>query len=322
MVLPNPTIDTANQTLIYDSAQNILTITGGNSINLSNLDQSNMSYNALTDKPDLSIYVTKNGDQTIAGNITFTGIINASNRNVTNIANPVNNNDAANKAYVDSLKARINAMEDMLKSSGVYIIKDYEENEYKTVKIGTQLWMAENLKSTKYSDGIPITGAYAYQDNEANVSNYGRLYTWSAAMGVNQDPPTTSPNVCPSGWHLPSDNEWHTLVLFLDPNAQMVDTSFYESHIAGGKLKETGTLDWPEPNIANNRSGFSALPSGARYIDGSWFDLSNGIFWSSTYTIDHGQLAAWDRGLGNSHTDVIRQKLLIDMAVGVRCIKD
>ena len=106
---------------------------------------------------------------------------------------------------------------------------------------------------------------WAYDGNESNVATYGRLYTWYAV--------TDSRNVCPTGWHVPTDAEWTTLTTFLGGE-----------NVAGGKLKETGTTHWTTPNTgATNETGFTALPSGYRYIDGTFLTIfSMGIWWSST----------------------------------------
>ncbi len=131
---------------------------------------------------------------------------------------------------------------------------------YKTVEIGNQTWMAENLNYHSAS------GSWVYDDNNANADVYGRLYDWEMAC-----------NVCPEGWRLPDKNEWKTLVDF-----------FGGDFAAGGALKETGTTHWKSPNEgATNVSGFSALPGGARfpnsYPNSDYYYLSSyANFWSSS----------------------------------------
>jgi len=162
-------------------------------------------------------------------------------------------------------------------------VKDNDSNVYKTVTIGTQVWMAENLKTTKYRNGdligtttpatLDISGEttpkyqWTYDGNESNVATYGRLYTWYAV--------TDNRNVCPAGWHVPSDAEWTTLITFLGG-----------IRVAGGKLKETGTTHWQSPNIgATNESGFTALPSGGREANGTFGGVGDdGLWWSSSET--------------------------------------
>lgn len=141
-------------------------------------------------------------------------------------------------------------------------VKDIDGNVYKTVIIGTQEWMAENLKTTRFRNGdlIGTTNPstlviandeeqrfqWAYDGDESNVAIYGRLYTWYAA--------TDSRNVCPNGWHLPTSAEWTTMTKYL-----------LGWKVAGGLLKEAGTEHWGSPNRgATNCSGFTALPGGCR----------------------------------------------------------
>jgi uncharacterized protein (TIGR02145 family) len=149
-------------------------------------------------------------------------------------------------------------------------VTDMDGNVYKTVVIGTQTWMAENLKTSKYSDGTPIpnvsenmewsklsTGAWAYYNNDLQKNTkHGKLYNWYV---VN---PTINgnKNVCPTGWHIPSNTEWTSLTDYLGG-----------ASVAGGKLKDVGYTNWNSPNKeATNSSLFTALPSGIRYPDGSY----------------------------------------------------
>ena len=160
-------------------------------------------------------------------------------------------------------------------------VNDKDGNVYNTVTIGTQVWMKENLKTTRYSNGdligttnpstLDITSEvspkyqWAAGNNESNVATYGRFYTWFVA--------TDSRNVCPSGWHVPSDTEWERLKIYLGATL-----------VAGGKIKETGTLHWQTPNTgATNETGFTAVPAGYRFIDGSFVSLTvTCYFWSTS----------------------------------------
>ena len=159
---------------------------------------------------------------------------------------------------------------------------DYDNNNYSNVKIGNQIWMAENLKTTHYKNGTPIpnvtnyttwgdltTGAFCdYNDTMVNSATYGRIYNWYAV---------NTGNLCPIGWHVPSYTEFITLINYLGGNS-----------IAGGKLKAT-TL-WYSPNTgATNETGFTALPGGSLYFDGlfynsigyscAWWIISSPNFW-------------------------------------------
>jgi len=198
-------------------------------------------------------------------------------------------------------------------------VTDKDGNVYKTVTIGTQVWMAENLKTTKYRNGdligttTPATKdisgentpkyQWAYNGNETNVATYGRLYTWYAV--------TDSRNVCPTGWHLPTDIELTTLTTFLGGES-----------IAGGKLKETGTTHWESPNTgATNESGFTALPGGYRIdYDIVFYDIGfYGYWWSST---EYSSENAYYLGLGNVGSDVDSNSEDKLSGFSVRCLRD
>lgn len=140
----------------------------------------------------------------------------------------------------------------VISNSFAQTISDVRDGKnYKVVTIGTQTWMAENL-------AFKVEGAVAYGDDESNVTKYGYLYDWE-----------TSKNVCPSGFKLPNESDWNTLV-----------TALGGKNAAGGKLK--GTTEWKAPNrFASNSSAFNALPSGA-FIEGEYLGLGiSSYFWSS-----------------------------------------
>jgi uncharacterized protein (TIGR02145 family) len=199
-------------------------------------------------------------------------------------------------------------------------ISDNDGNTYKTVYIGTQQWMAENLKTAKYNDGagIPnvtdntqwqnnITGAWSYYNNDAaNNAKYGKLYNWYA---VN---PTTNgnKNVCPTGWHVPADAEWTVLTDYLGGES-----------VAGGKMKEVGTTNWISPNTeSTNTSLFTGLPGGFRYIDGYYNYIGGlGVWWSSTEFYTH---FAWSRHLGNLYGSAARNSDGKKDGFSVRCLRD
>ena len=166
--------------------------------------------------------------------------------------------------------------------------KDADGNVYKTVKIGTQVWMAENLKTTKYNDGAEIpnvtgnvewsnlsTGAYCnYNNADSNAVIYGRLYNW-AAVGTGK--------LAPAGWHVATDEDYTILTNFLGGESA-----------ADGKLKETGTAHWVATNKSvDNSTGFTALPGGFRWIDGKFDKICyNGCWWTSSV---NESATAWGR---------------------------
>lgn len=180
-------------------------------------------------------------------------------------------------------------------------VTDIDGNVYNTVQIGNQVWMQENLKTTRYSDGtaIPLINtteawdalsindaAYCWYDDDINNKNiYGALYTWAAAMNGAEVTDSNSSRVqgaCPTGWHIPSWEEWGDLIHTLDTN---IFSPYYSGGgIAGGKMKVVGTSNWQSPNAgATNESGFSALPSGGRGESGNFLYIDTaGIWWSGT----------------------------------------
>ncbi|MBI5010765.1 MAG: hypothetical protein HZB98_14215 [Bacteroidia bacterium] len=191
-------------------------------------------------------------------------------------------------------------------------VSDIDGNKYKTIQIGTQIWLAENLRTGRYNDGTEIpqvsyssrwsalsTGALCWYDN-SNIT-YGALYNWYAV---------SSGKLCPSGWHIPSDEEWTTLTTFTGG-----------TETAGNKLKEKGTLHWTSPNSgATNSSGFTALPGGYRYYSGAYnAGKRYGFWWTST---ESNSLSAFARDLyyGYAYID----KISSDKRSGasVRCVKD
>ncbi|MFA4907903.1 MAG: FISUMP domain-containing protein [archaeon] len=193
---------------------------------------------------------------------------------------------------------------------------DIDGNTYQTVKIGNQWWMAENLKVTHYRNGEAIpnvtdntawsnltTGAYCnYENNSTNVDTYGRLYNWYAV--------DDSRNIAPTGWHVPTDAEWQTLVDYLGGES-----------VAGGKMKETGTTHWRSPNTgATNESGFSALPGGYRHNDGTYNHVGyDGHWWSAT---EDGSNSARHRTLYYNHSDVYCLSYFKRAGFSLRCVRD
>ena len=199
-------------------------------------------------------------------------------------------------------------------------INDIDGNTYKTVFIGTQQWMAENLKATKYNDGTTIpeitdilqwkrntTGAWSYYNTNPNRNAiYGKLYNWYAVSKTTND----NKNVCPTGWHVPKDAEWTVLTDYLGGES-----------VAGGKLKEVGTTNWNSPNTdATNTSLFSALPGGYRddyAISANVRD--EGFWWSST---EYDTNSAWSRYLHLNGGDAGRYSVNKQYGFSVRCLRD
>jgi uncharacterized protein (TIGR02145 family) len=194
-------------------------------------------------------------------------------------------------------------------------IRDIDGNIYKTVNTGSQIWMAENLKTTFYNDGEPIaiidddfkwdsdaTGAFCYYENEfSNQYLFGLLYNWNAVR---------TGKLCPDGWHVPANTEWTILTDFLGGES-----------VAGGKLKETGLTHWSSPNSgATNESGFTAIPGGYRHYNGGFYSIgSDGMWWSSTES--PGNLAYY-RYLFNGSQNMRSYDGSQRNGYSVRCLRD
>jgi uncharacterized protein (TIGR02145 family) len=146
-------------------------------------------------------------------------------------------------------------------------MKDNAGKEYKTVKIGKQIWMAENM------DYKASNGSWCYDEDSLYCEKYGRLYTWETAC-----------TVCPDGWHLPSAEEWEDLIKYLSAKNPNTEQLFINEDIVSSLISEIG---WDkktyQSNKVYNKSGFAALPGGYRYYDGKYYNLgSMGIWWSSS----------------------------------------
>jgi uncharacterized protein (TIGR02145 family) len=191
-------------------------------------------------------------------------------------------------------------------------VTDVDGNVYHTVTVGTQVWMVENLNTTRYRNGDPIpgrpdwntndSGAYCNYNNDENFSAiYGRLYNWYAI--------DDSRKIAPSGWHVPSLSEWSLLIAYLGGDS-----------LAGSKLKEIGTVHWNSPNLgATNESGFKALPGGDRSVTVDFVNIGNlAIWWSST-----GEAYdAWSCSVWSNERYAMLFGANFNGGFSVRCIKD
>jgi uncharacterized protein (TIGR02145 family) len=219
-------------------------------------------------------------------------------------------------------------------------MSDIEKNTYRTVIIGDQVWMAENLRTTKYNDGTEVyhgdetskwsgqDGAYCWYDNDARAykTKYGALYNWSAV---------NTGKLCPAGWHVPGIEEWKSLENYLIANGYNYDGTTTENKIAKSLAAATNwepTAENGSPGnnpLSNNRSGFSALPAGLRDPTHGW-NSYKGIggscgWWSSN---KYGDSFALHSSLNNNYTflhiDDPKQLITILWSYGfsVRCVKD
>ena len=206
-------------------------------------------------------------------------------------------------------------------------VTDIDGNEYEIISIGNQVWMAENLKTTKYKDGTEIptgysdsdwsnlsTGAYAvYDNNSSNAGIYGNLYNWYTVDDER--------GVCPEGFHVPSDEEWKELEIYLGMSESQANSTGDRGTYEGGKLKEAGTVHWFSPNTgATNESGFTALPGGYRHgLSGSFNNLQyNSGFWTSSLSSG----GAWDRFQSHDNSSILRNIYSLPTGFSVRCVRD
>lgn len=194
---------------------------------------------------------------------------------------------------------------------------DQDGNVYHTIVIGTQIWMVENLKTTRYRNGESIAGvsddtkwnslsigAFCnYDNNPTNSAIYGRLYNWYAV--------SDSRVIAPKGWHVPSDEEWTTLTNYLVGGESL----------AGGKLKEAGISHWLKPNTdATNNTGFTALPGGDRSFSGTFLGIGYGSYYWCSSEDDYSD--AFCRTIYCNSSEVNKSSLYKTVRISIRCVKD
>ncbi|MBT3935160.1 MAG: hypothetical protein HOF35_12945 [Bacteroidetes bacterium] len=211
------------------------------------------------------------------------------------------------------------------------IINDIDGNYYETVIIGEQEWMAENLKVTHYRNGDEIptgfngsdwselsTGAFAvYNDDPANADTYGNLYNWYAA--------DDDRGICPDEWHIPTDEEWMELEMYLGMSYEDAQNVLWRGTDQGSQLAGSADL-WNSGELENDpqfgSSGFIALPGGHREeFDGNYYSIgNNGYFWSKT---EYGNNNAWHRIVSNNNSEIFRNFASSPYyGFSIRCLKD
>lgn len=209
-------------------------------------------------------------------------------------------------------------------SSETGTVTDIDGTVYQTVKIGDQWWMSENLKVTHYRNGDAIpnvtdksawdglsTCAYCVYNNDAgNVSTYGLLYNWYSVVD--------SRNIAPVGWHVPTDEEWKQLEMYLGMSQSDADSTSTRGTDEGSKLKATS--GWYDNGNGTNESGFKALPGGYRTDFGNFTVIGqNGFWWAFS---DGGSNSTWYRTLGYSYSAVYRDSSSKQTGFSVRLVRD
>lgn len=208
-------------------------------------------------------------------------------------------------------------------------VTDINGNNYSSIILGNgQEWMAENLATNNFTNGDPIalvtdttawqninTPAWTYSNGNALTEDvYGKLYNSYAI--------TDTRELCPAGWHIPTNDEWNQLVQYLDSDADLTCTTCFQSLNAGGQLKVVGTEYWQSPNdSASNQIGFSALPGGNRYMDGTYKNFNQkGFWWSDSWSGVSNYLFA--REVYFSGGNIGQYSYHPSFGLSVRCLKD
>lgn len=331
--------------ITFSQTMNVFTKTGTLSIKLSDIDSINFSSATILQTPLLTTTAVTNITRTTAvsgGTISGDGGAVVTARGVCwntsgspSIANKKTSDGigpgsytsimtglASNTTYyvsayaTNSVGTSYGSAISFITQSGDGKVTDIDGNVYNYITIGSQVWMIENLKTTKYRNGDTLsnitsdgssnnsaTGGYCdYDNNSVNASTYGKLYNWYAIAD--------NRGLAPEGWHIPSDTEWTTLINYLGGE-----------NGAGGKLKETGTSHWLSPNTgATNEIGFTALPGGYLDVNGIFTDIGSfGNWWSSSEAMSG---YAWYRHFYYNYGGVSRVYFSKKVGLSVRCIKN
>jgi uncharacterized protein (TIGR02145 family) len=210
-------------------------------------------------------------------------------------------------------------------------VSDIDGNSYKTIKIGTQEWLAENLKTSRLNDGgvIPLvtddnkwgkltTPGYCWYNNDEAVFKdiYGGYYNWYAV---------NTGKLCPAGWHVPGEDDWKVFKLFLGMTSEQIESGYFPETTAGNKIKETGTLNWIEGSAtASNESGFTALPGGSRSDSNYYFGgEGEGAGWWSASLVPVSGYYPYSHWVISDKDWFYRSDMLnANYGLNVRCVKN
>jgi uncharacterized protein (TIGR02145 family) len=283
-----------------------------------NFSQSSTSVTAEFDETIINFDVVSNSSWVAKSDQTWCTVNQKAGRNNANISASFseNNTNSARVAQI-TISNAIGIYQVVTLTQNGLFVNDIDGNSYKIIKIGTQVWMAENLKTTKYSNGSNIpkindntawsnmtTGARCYYNNDSttNKAIYGGLYNYYA---VND-----SRKISPIGWHIPTYAEWTILVNYLGGES-----------IAGAKLKEAGTVHWISTDSGvTNENGFTALPGGYRYFNGTFNSIGGyGLWWTGT---EISASSVWGIGLLDVYNSIYPNNFPKVNGFSVRCIRD
>ena len=297
--------------------------------------------------------VVFNGDATITARGFFYGTSadnlnnNAVSVDMSNHYNVIINGLASSTTYyycayalnsTDTIVGEVLSFTSSCECGGSYMVADIDGNQYSTILIGEQCWMAENLRTTKFADGtiIPLTdpGYYyascTYPNNDScSVATYGYLYNWQAVMhgsGSSDANPSNVQGICPNGWHLPSDAEWTQLTDYLSSDilyqcGGATDNIAKSLAFTSGWESTTETCAVGNAQTNNNSTGFSAKPAGRMsHNNGASAFGSEAVFWSSTKNPEFAE--TYIRYLNSFMPHVVRSGLPRDFHYcSVRCVK-
>ena len=233
---------------------------------------------------------------------------------------------AEKEKLTGNIKFKINAVSSEFSNKSGTFIDSRDGQKYKWVRIGNQVWMAQNLNIGKKIRGKAeqenngVIEKYCYKNNNTNCDEYGGLYQWDEMMQY-----TTTQGIqgiCPNGWHIPTDNEWRILEGTVDSQYPVEDPEWDGTVWRGynGGLNIKSTSGWHSGGNGTDLYGFAALPGGCRYgVSGFDYLGSPGYFWSST---EGGTDGAWFRLLGCNDAGVGRNDGSKDVGISVRCLQD
>lgn len=257
-------------------------------------------------------------------------INNIANGQIKNLTDPTDTQDAVTKGYVDALREQLECINNVMLNEGYNgTLMDVERNIYKTIKIGEKTWMAENLKTTKYNNGNSIpyvtdntewsglnTAGYCWFNNDISYSQiYGALYNWYAVE---------TGNLCPVGWHVPTDDEWKELEMALGMSIGDANSDGYRGTNEGSKIGGNADL-WTNGVLKSNTefgiSKFAARPAGYRIKnDGFFADIGTHTYWWSATEFNNDN--AWSRGLYYNISSIHRTNSAKQVGNCIRCVKD